>query len=73
MKVEDDEFDLFSGDADTLAGLILEMKGDFPSLHERLELKNYTFEIMELDGRRISKVKIVAAWSKIVTRCKILN
>lgn len=59
LKVEDDEFDLFSGDADTLAGLILEMKGDFPSLHERLELKNYTFEIMELDGRRISKVKIV--------------
>lgn len=58
LKVEDDEFDEFVGDADTLAGMILELKGDFPSLHERLEYKKYTFEIMELDERRISKVKL---------------
>lgn len=58
LKAEDDEFDEFAGDADTLAGMILEMKGDFPSLHERLEYKKYTFEIMELDERRISKVKL---------------
>lgn len=59
LKVEDEEFDDVSGDSDTLAGLMLELKGDFPSLHERLEYKNYSFEIMELDGRRISKVKII--------------
>lgn len=58
LKTEDDEFDEVSGDADTLAGMILELKGDFPSLHERMEYKNYTFEIMELDERRISKVKL---------------
>lgn len=58
LKVEDDEFDEVVGDADTLAGMILELKGDFPSLHERLEYKQYIFEIMELDGRRISKVKL---------------
>lgn len=58
LKVEDDEFDEVSGDADTFAGMILELKGDFPSLHERLEYKNYIFEVMELDGRRISKVKL---------------
>ena len=37
--------------------MILEIKGDFPSLHERIEYKNYIFEILEIDGRRISKVK----------------
>lgn len=58
LKVEDDEFDEVSGDADTFAGMILELKGDFPSLHERIEYKNYIFEVMELDGRRISKVKL---------------
>lgn len=58
LKTEDDEFDEVSGDADTLAGMILELKGDFPSLHERMEYKKYTFEIMELDERRISKVKL---------------
>ena len=38
---------------------MLELKGDFPVVHEKLEFKNFTFEIMELDERRISKVKVV--------------
>lgn len=58
LNVEDDEFDEVIGDADTLAGMLLELKGEFPSLHERMEYKNYVFEIMELDERRISKVKM---------------
>ena len=47
------------GDADTLAGLLLEIKGDFPKLHEKIEYSNFTFEIQEMDVRRISKVKVV--------------
>jgi len=58
LKIDDEEFDEASGDSDSLAGLILELKGDFPSLHERLDYKNYSFEIMELDERRILKVKV---------------
>lgn len=58
LKVDDEVFDEVVGDADTLAGLILELKGDFPTLHERLEYKNFSFEIMALDERRISKVKL---------------
>ena len=57
LSVDEDEFDEVSKDADTVAGMILEIKGDFPSLHERIEYKNYIFEILEIDGRRISKVK----------------
>ncbi len=59
LNVDDDEFDDVEGDADSLAGLLLELKGDFLSLHEKIDYKQYTFEVMEVEERRISKVKIV--------------
>lgn len=59
LEVDDDEFAEVEGDADTLAGLLLEIKGDFPVIHEKLEYRNYLFEIQELEERRISKVKVV--------------
>ena len=59
LKLDDETFEAIEGDADTLAGLMLELKGDFPAVHERLEYKNFSFEIMEVDERRISKVKVV--------------
>jgi gliding motility-associated protein GldE len=59
LQIDDDEFAEVEGDADSLAGLLLEVKGDFLSLHERIDFKNYSFEVMEVDERRISKVKVV--------------
>ena len=59
LEVDDDEFAEIEGDADTLAGLLLEIKGDFPEIHEKLEFRNYLFEILELEERRISRVKVV--------------
>ena len=38
--------------------LLLEMKGDFPGVHERDRLSNYTFEVMQIEERRISKIKV---------------
>lgn len=58
MKADPDVFDKVAGDADTLAGLLLEIKGEFPVLHEHLVYENYHFEILEMDARRILKVKI---------------
>ena len=58
LNVDDDEFVDVEGDADTLAGLLLEIKGDFPSMHEKIDYKKYTFEVMEIGQRRISKVKV---------------
>ena len=58
LQIDDDEFAEVEGDADSLAGLLLELKGDFLSLHERKNKKNYSFEVMEVDERRISKVKV---------------
>lgn len=59
LKLDDETFAEVVGDADTLAGLLLEIKGDFPKLHEKLDYQNFTFEILEMDERRISKVKVV--------------
>ena len=59
LKIDDDVFGDVKGDADTLAGLLLEIKGDFPQEHEKLDFSNFTFEVMEMEERRISKVKVV--------------
>ena len=58
LNIDDDEFSDVEGDADTLAGLLLEIKGDFLSLHEKVEYKNYEFEVLGIEERRISKVKV---------------
>lgn len=55
----DDDFADVEGDADSIAGLLLEMKGDFPTIHEKIDYGKYTFEILALEGRRISKVKVI--------------
>ncbi len=59
LNVDDEEFADVAGDADSLAGMLLEIKGDFPSLHERIDYRHYTFEIMGIEERRISRVKLV--------------
>ena len=59
LDIDDETFDEVSGDADSLAGLLLELKGDFPRLNETIDYKNYSFEVLEMDARRIVKVKVV--------------
>lgn len=59
LQISDDEFADVEGDADTLAGLLLEIKGEFLSMHEKIDYLNYTFEVVGLEERRISKVKVI--------------
>lgn len=51
------DFEKITEEVETLAGLLLEIKGDFPRLREVIEYKNYRFQILEMDNRRILKVK----------------
>ena len=50
-------FGKLTDEPDTLAGLILEIKGDFPENKEMVEYKPYAFQILEMDKKRIIKVK----------------
>jgi gliding motility-associated protein GldE len=59
FDLDDETFEEVEGDADSLAGLLLEIKGDFPELNEKIDFQNFTFAVTELDGHRISKIKVV--------------
>ena len=62
LDLDDDYFD-DDLDADTVAGLLLELKGDFPLIHETLTYKGLTFEVLKKEQRRISRVKVKTAHS----------
>ena len=59
LDLDDEVFEDVQGDADSLAGLMLELKGDFPKQNEVLEYQNFKFEMVEMDEHRISKIKVI--------------
>jgi len=56
-QLDEEFFEPVAGDADTIAGLVLEIKGEFPKLHEKLAYEGYEFEVLAMDNRRILKIK----------------
>ena len=54
-----DIFDDIKGEADTLAGLILEIKGEIPAKDEVFTYNEYTFKIEAVDNRRIKKIRVI--------------
>lgn len=57
-ELEDNLFDDVKGEADTLAGLILELKGEFPEKNDTIICKNCVFSIEAVDNRRIKQIKV---------------
>ncbi len=57
-------FDDAEGDADTIAGLLLDLFGDFPNKHQTIRFKQFEFEVLEVDERHISKVKVTVEDTK---------
>jgi gliding motility-associated protein GldE len=55
--VDPKSFGKLTDEVDTLAGLILEIKGDFPAKKEVITYENYSFRILEINKKRILKVK----------------
>lgn len=58
IESEDTIFDDVKGEADTLAGLILELKGEIPVKNDTITCKNYVFTIEAVDNRRIKQIKV---------------
>lgn len=46
------------GDAETIAGLLLEIKGDFPTLKETLSRGRLRFQVLQMEKHRIMKVRV---------------
>ena len=58
MNLDDDFFDEIRGDAETMAGLILELNGEIPKLASIFKFKNYIFKIIAVDKRRIKQIHV---------------
>ncbi|HMC99741.1 MAG TPA: gliding motility-associated protein GldE, partial [Ferruginibacter sp.] len=54
-----DTFDAVRGDSDSLAGLVLEIAGEFPQVNEEVVSGDFTFIPLEINKNRIDKVKVV--------------
>ena len=58
VDLDEDDYAQFTGEADTLAGFLLELKGDFPKKDEELVCKDLLFMVMEKKERRLSGIRV---------------
>jgi putative hemolysin len=58
-KLEDDIFEEYADDADTLAGLLMEICGSIPKKGEELTHKNLTFTVESASNRKLNRIKLV--------------
>ena len=59
MELDEETLSDVRGDAETLAGLILELKRDFPKQGESVVARNLRFVAEKIEGHRIDKVKVI--------------
>lgn len=58
IRIEDDSiFEDHKGEAETIAGFVLEISGSFPKLNSKINFENYVFTIEALDKKRIKLIK----------------
>ena len=59
IKLEDDTiFEDKKGEAETVAGFVLEISGGFPKKNSKIKLENYVFTVEALDKKRIKQIKV---------------
>lgn len=58
IDVDTDTFDDSKGNADSLAGLLIEIIGELPDLNEEILYNNFIFKVLAVNKRRIEKVQI---------------
>jgi len=58
MNVATDTFDEFKGDADSIAGLLLELFGQIPRKFQEKKIGEFTLRVELVNRRRIEQVKI---------------
>lgn len=61
LHLSDHLLEPLKGDADTLAGLMLEIKGDFFKVNQAVTFDRYTLRAQEIDNYRITKIRVTIA------------
>ena len=52
-------FEQARGEAETIAGFLLEIAGVFPEKGQQISFENYLFVIENIDKKRIKQIKII--------------
>lgn len=59
LAIEDDDFfEDIDHEADSIAGLVIEIAGKIPQKNERVIYKNFTFIVEASDKRRVKRIKL---------------
>lgn len=58
LHIPIDTFDKIRGDADSLAGLVLEIAGEFPQINSDVAAGDFIFIPLEINKNRIEKIKL---------------
>ncbi|KRD10891.1 magnesium/cobalt efflux protein [Flavobacterium sp. Root901] len=58
VDVDEDVFESHKGEAETLAGFILEILGNFPKKDQKVAFENCVFTIETVDKKRIKQIKV---------------
>ena len=58
MEVDEESFEIKKGEAETLAGFILEILGNFPKKNQKISFGNYLFTIETVDEKRVKQIKV---------------
>ncbi len=58
-NIDSELFDEKKGEAETVAGMLLEVQGNFPKKGQKIIIENCTFTVESVDKKRIKQVKVV--------------
>ena len=58
LGLSTDTFDNVRGESDSLAGLVLEIAGEFPQVNEEVVSGDFTFIPLEINKNRLHRIKI---------------
>jgi len=58
LSLDEGFFDDVKGDAESLAGVLLELRGEFPAQGEKTSYKNLIFIVEAFNNRRIEKIGV---------------
>ncbi len=58
IAVNEDSFEIRKGEAETLAGFILEILGNFPKKGQKIHFENCLFTIEVVDKKRVKQIKV---------------
>ncbi|MEO6550528.1 MAG: gliding motility-associated protein GldE [Ferruginibacter sp.] len=67
MGLPSDVFERVRGDSDSLAGLVLEIAGEFPQVNEEVVSGDFTFIPLSINKNRIDSVKVVITLNQLTT------